>query len=99
MSGLGARVPPRLRSAGASELELALLRSASREQPPRDVSEQIAAELGIALPVLVAAPRRVVKKPSFAQKIQAFLRVYAGWIAAVLIGAVVGAVVFVVLCR
>jgi hypothetical protein len=48
------RLPERLRAGEGTELEQRLLESASREQPPRALSERMAGAIGVAAPVLLA---------------------------------------------
>ena len=57
MSNSSTRLPPRLRTAGATAFEQRLLQSAASEQPSRELSERMAAAIGISAPVLLAAPR------------------------------------------
>lgn len=56
MSASGGQFPERLRAVSSSELERRLLNAAAREQPSRELSERMARVIGVAPPVLWAAP-------------------------------------------
>jgi hypothetical protein len=67
MSGPVTRLPERLRTAGGGTgLEQRLLQSASAEQPSRELSERMAAGIGISAPMLLAAPQSVAPAPKAA---------------------------------
>ena len=85
------RSPERLRRAGATEFERRLLQSAASEQPSRELSERMAAGLGISMPVLLAAP----KSAAPASKAALGARALTPWVSGALVvivaaGAVIG---------
>jgi hypothetical protein len=53
MSKSESELPARLREGGATHLEQRLLSAASREQPPRELSERMALGIGVSMPPVV----------------------------------------------
>jgi hypothetical protein len=87
------RIPERLRSAGATDFERRLLQSGAREQPPRELSERMAAGIGVSAPVLLAAPAPTLKPVAPTSAAAVGARALWPWLSGAVVALAVGGVV------
>jgi hypothetical protein len=94
MNQLTPRIPERLRTGGATELERRILHSAAGEQPSRELSEGMAAALGIATPLLLAAPQPTLSAGAASAKVTALnARALVPWISGAIVALAIGGAV------
>jgi hypothetical protein len=91
---LTTRMPERLRTGGATELERRILQSAAGEQPSRELSEGMAAAIGIAAPLLLAAPKPTLSTGAASTKITTFnARALLPWVSGAIVALAIGGAV------